>query len=111
MEIDVSSALGAGVYVLRRRGSVVFVGYAQTMMALINGHRYNRRHSAHVWDPVSGIDFDAASVIPCGPDRAKSILAELIETHDPIHNRPVNLDAVRCSLETIRPRTSSASSR
>lgn len=111
MEIDVSEVLKAGVYVLRRQHRVVFVGYAGSMISLVNAHRYYAHKHVEPWIPIIGIEFDSASVIPCGPDRAKSILADLIAEHDPIYNRPINLEEVRCSLATTRPRTSSVSGR
>lgn len=111
MEIDVSEVLKAGVYVLRLRGKVMFVGWAKSMIGMVNAHQYNRARYTPVWDPIVGVQFDSASVIPCGPDRAKSILADLIAEHDPIYNRPINLEEVRCSLATTRPRTSSVSGR
>ena len=100
-----------GVYVLRARGEVVFVGYAQSMLALVAGHQYIARHGAPAWNPIAGIRFDGVAVLPCGPDRAKRILADLIATHDPIHNRPARLEDYRCSAETTKPRTLSRSGR
>lgn len=57
--VDISEALGAGIYLLFKGDRVVYVGKAQRqMLSLIQQHRDLATKSVPDWFPVKGIAFD-----------------------------------------------------
>lgn len=94
--IDLTSALRYGVYVLKLRGAVVFVGHGRVPLELVAGHRSLDRKITAPWMPFRGIHFDEALLRPSHPDRARAEVAALIAEHDPPGNRlptPIPLPA------------------
>jgi len=81
---DISTVLGAGVYVLLSAGEVVFVGRAsRTMLAKIAAHRAADRPS---WFPIANIRFDRILIRNVHPDQLDSTYYELIEEYSPKYN-------------------------
>lgn len=113
--IDVSAAIGSGVYTLLRRGRVVFVGKSKSMIMMIGAHRRLARRPVPVWVDIPGIVFDTVKVYPCGPDRATKLANELIAFYNPHYNTkpapqpsPIG-DLIRsrlCQSATRAPHTS-----
>lgn len=86
--VDITAAMGQGVYALERGGIVVFVGRANGMLEMISAHRRLARTPPKPWMPIRGIVFDRVLIQPCHPDRVEALLAAMIAEHDPIYNRP-----------------------
>lgn len=92
--IDLTPALRHGVYILKLRGEVVFVGRGRMPMESIVGHR--SMIGAPPWAPHRGVRFDEVLLRPSHPDRSAAEVAALIAEFDPIGNRmpkPVPLPA------------------
>lgn len=79
--VDVSDLLGPGIYVLSRRGRVVFVGKAKSVLAMVAKHREFAKNSMPEWFPVPGVVFDQIEWKPSHPDRIDAELNYLRELH------------------------------
>lgn len=82
---DITAALKGGVYVLRQRGVVVYVGKARIMLMKIHAHREGARKGVAPWSPVPGIVFDSVEVFPEHPDRVDALYARLTEELAPTY--------------------------
>jgi hypothetical protein len=86
---DISAVLAGGVYVLRARGRVVFVGAAnKSMLSRIATHRNLARKPQKAWLPIQGIVFDEILIRPEHPDRVQDLVNKLIEEYKPHYNLP-----------------------
>lgn len=85
--IDLSPALRHGVYLLKLRGRVVFVGRGKVPLELIAGHRSLAGKATAYWLPFRGITFDEVLLRPSHPDRSAAEVSALILEHDPTGNR------------------------
>ena len=67
--IDVTAVLRSGVYILRLRGRVVFVGQGKVVLAKVYAHRAHRRgQPAPAWLPTRPIEFDEVFIKTCRVD-------------------------------------------
>ena len=79
--IDLTAALSPGVYVLRHRGRVVFVGGGRNPLARIYAHSTWRRGTPiPSWLPCAPTPFDAVELFPCTvDDLANSVAIKRME--------------------------------
>lgn len=92
--IDISAALRGGVYLLKHRGVVVYVGKAKVMLTRIYSHRKvwgdRRQRPANrdlpEWFPIKGIIFDSVSVLPVEAALVDRVEQELIKRYQPRYN-------------------------
>lgn len=92
--IDISAALRGGIYILRHRGAIVYIGKAKVMLTRIYSHRKawgdRRQRPANrelpEWFPIKGIMFDSVSVLPVEPAHVDRIERELIQRYQPRYN-------------------------
>ena len=84
--INISAVLGCGVYILRLRGRVAFIGKARKcMLGRIATHRALANQHGPAWSPLRGVVFDAIEVISVHPDALDSIYES---TYAELMNRP-----------------------
>ena len=75
--IDATAVLRSGVYVLRLRGRVVFVGQGKVVLAKVYAHRAQRRGSpAPAWLPARPIEFDEVFIKTCRVDQLDALYRE-----------------------------------
>lgn len=88
--VDVSGLLRCGVYVLRYRGSVVYIGKARQILARVYQHRdlwaQARKTRLPSFLAKKGVLFDEVFIKPCSPDRVDDLERELIARFRPKHN-------------------------
>ena len=66
---DVSAILAPGVYILRLRGRVVFVGAAKRPLVRLYAHaNWRRWEPAPAWLPTKPLAFDSIEIRPCHID-------------------------------------------
>ena len=86
---DASDLLRCGVYILRLRGKVVFVGKAQKgMLAKIATHRSLARKHVPIWLPIRGVVFDEVLIRSVHPDKLDEVYDDLVDTYQPMQNVP-----------------------
>lgn len=88
--LDISAALKGGVYVLRHRGRVIYVGKAKVMLMKIMAHREGARKGVAPWSPVPGIVFDSVEIFPEHPDRVNALHSRLTDELAPSWNSVVH---------------------
>lgn len=66
--IDVSAARRPGVYVLRNRGRVVWVGAARNPLRRLYAHDVHRRGDRIPGLPSAPVVFDSIEIHPCTVD-------------------------------------------
>ena len=77
MTHDLSAILMPGVYILRHRGRVVFVGAGRNPLARINAHANQRRGKPlAAFLPIRPITFDAVELRPARVDLLAETLAQ-----------------------------------
>ena len=90
---DVSVLLKPGIYILCKRGVVIYVGKSKSLYSRIYTHRNLSRKGRKVpsWMPqsVKGIVFDEVHVQYCHVDQIDKLEADTIEKFKPKYN--VNL--------------------
>ena len=91
--IDCSQMMRGGVYLLKHRGEIVYVGKAKCFLSRIYSHRSmwsKARSGAKVahWltDICKGLIFDGIYLRPCAPEIADRLEHELIALYKPKHN-------------------------
>lgn len=85
--VDVTEILRCGVYVLRNRGTVVYVGQSKAMLTRVYTHRNLARKKAPPWLKTAGVVFDEVLVMAVHPDRLDAVERELIARYQPKHNQ------------------------
>lgn len=75
--VDLSKALRSGVYVLRLRGRVVWVGRAKHLLAKLHGHAAQKRGPALAWLPAQPIEFDSCAARTCRVDQLDEVYQEV----------------------------------
>lgn len=101
---DVSEVLGPGVYVLLRRGIVVYVGKSRKMLARITAHQqvWSAKRSKGEkpwWLSIPGLLFDEVHVMRCRVDQLDEVEREMIARFRPKYNVQLQLPLM------LRPRT------
>ena len=87
--LDISAVLRPGVYILRRHGTVVFVGKARILLTAIMNHRLALGNATlSRLFPHRAIHFDAIEIVPCTVDRAPALHAAMLALHSPTHQHP-----------------------
>lgn len=77
--MDCSAILTPGVYILRARGRVVFVGAGRNPLARVYAHANQRRGTqAAAYLPLAPISFDAVELRPCRVDQLAATYAEVV---------------------------------
>lgn len=89
--VDISAILGGGAYVLRHRGTVVYVGKSTVLLTKLAGHRNGARRKVATWSPVPGIVFDSVEIYPEHPDRVDALVEELTLRYSPRAIQPAFL--------------------
>lgn len=84
-QIDVSSILRPGVYLLSRGDRVVFIGRARCMFLAIYTHRV-AEHKLPAWFPIRKVVFDKVEVIPISYDQTLALAEALAKHHKCTHN-------------------------
>lgn len=90
--VDISAALRSGVYLLKYRGAVVYVGKAKVMLTRVYSHRRawaDKRQKARdlpEWFPIKGILFDEVQILPVPIERLDEVERALIARLQPKHN-------------------------
>lgn len=84
-QIDVSSILKPGVYLLSRDGRVVFIGRARCMFMTIYTHRI-AESKLPAWFPIRRVVFDKVEVIPVSYDQTLALATALAKFHKCTHN-------------------------
>lgn len=101
--VDITAALGWGVYILYHQGAVVYVGQSKCPLSRIAAHRSLAKRRGPSWLPILGITFDRAEIVPSHPDRIDEMERALIAFHRPRHNIRHNPPS---TLPPTRPRPS-----
>lgn len=71
--VEITAALRPGVYVLRARGRVVFVGGGRRPLDRIYAHaNWRRGDRVPSWLPCAPVPFDAVEIFPCTVDNLAS---------------------------------------
>ena len=95
MEIDgfanVAEILKCGVYLLVRKGQVVYVGRSKSMLSRIYSHRIawqrvRKGLKPHPFLNIKGMLFDEILIQPCHPDKVKDLELQMIAKYRPKHN-------------------------
>ena len=77
-KLDITAIISPGVYILRQRGRVVFVGAARFPLARIYAHSsYRRGNPAPKWLPTRPVSFDVVELRPC---RVEDLFTALADT-------------------------------
>ena len=84
---DISVALAPGVFVLYRGERAIYVAWARVPISAIEAHRGFNAMMAESF--AGGLRFDRAEIFPCGPDRAKPLVASLRQFHALDANGPI----------------------
>lgn len=85
--LDMSKMLESGIYLLSRKGKVVYVGKSKCLLTRIYTHRsFARRHTPAFLQHAKGIVFDACHVLPAPIHKLDALEQELISHYRPIHN-------------------------
>lgn len=88
--VDASAVLAGGVYVLVRKGEVVYVGKAKRMLNRLAAHlsvwAAKRKEKIPSWMANKGIYYDAVLICPCHPDRVDALERQMIELYKPRFN-------------------------
>lgn len=100
--VDISTALKGGVYVLRNRGKVIYVGKAKVMLMKIMAHREGARKGVAPWSPVPGIVFDSVEVFPEHPDRVNALHAKLLAELNPEYSTVVYFPTPAAGVPILR---------
>lgn len=88
---DVSTLLRSGVYILCRRGVVIYVGKSKSLYERIYTHKHFANRAAKgrpipSWLPVKGIAFDEVHIRYCHVDSLDALEAETIALYKPHYN-------------------------
>ena len=76
--MDLSPIISPGVYILRNRGRVVFVGAGRSPLARIYAHSTQRRGAATAsYLPARPVIFDSIEIRPCTVDALAATYAEV----------------------------------
>lgn len=74
--VDVSAIIAPGVYILRLRGRVVFVGAAKKPLVRLYAHaNWRRGEPAPSWLPTKPIAFDSVEIRSCRVEELDARLA------------------------------------
>lgn len=85
--VDMSAMLESGIYLLFRKGKVVYVGQSKCMLTRIYTHRsFARRHTPAFLQHARGIVFDAFHCLPAPMHKLDALEQELIAHYKPVHN-------------------------
>lgn len=91
--VDASVMMRGGVYLLKHRGEIVYIGKAKNFLARTYSHRsiWSRQRSkdkvpAWLAQTCKGIIFDQIFLRPCAPEVADALERELIALYKPRHN-------------------------
>jgi hypothetical protein len=86
--MDCSVFLRGGIYLLKYRQRIVYIGQSKCFLSRINTHRANRGQKTPVWVKAiaRGILFDQILVLPVPPEQRNALEAKLIAHHQPQYN-------------------------
>lgn len=84
-QVDVSDALGPGVYLLSRGDRVVFIGRAKCLLTAIYTHR-SAEPGLPKWFPIRRLVFDKVEVIRMSYDQTLVVAEALAKHHKCLHN-------------------------
>lgn len=91
--LDCSQMMRGGVYLLKHRGEIVYVGKAKCFLSRIYSHksmwskvRKGEKIPSWVKDMCKGVIFDGVYLRPCAPEIADKLERELIALLKPKHN-------------------------
>ena len=87
LEFNITDALKPGVYILRNRGAVAYIGKAKCLLSAIATMRNMWGRPAAAASPLPHVHFDSIAIIPCDLTRASAMLPALIQLHRPTHQR------------------------
>ena len=74
--VDLSAAMAPGVYVLRNRGRVVFVGGGRRPLDRLYAHaNWRRGQPIPSWLPCPPMTFDSIELFPCTVDDLNNAVA------------------------------------
>ena len=88
---DVSTLLRSGVYVLCRKGVVIYVGKAKGIYSRIYTHKNFANRAAKglklpSWLPVTGLQFDQVFIRYVHVDQLDAVEAEMVNRYKPHYN-------------------------
>lgn len=87
---NVSVTLSGGVYLLVRKGEVIYVGKAKRMLNRLTAHlsvwAAKKKERIPSWMPIRGIYYDEVLVKPTHPDLIDAEEARLIDLYRPRYN-------------------------
>ncbi|MDE2022102.1 MAG: GIY-YIG nuclease family protein [Patescibacteria group bacterium] len=88
---DVTTLLRSGIYILVRRGVVIYVGKSKSLYSRIYTHKHFANRGAKgkplpSWLPVKGIQFDEVHIRYCHIDDLDRLEAEMINLYKPHYN-------------------------
>lgn len=81
---DVSELLECGVYILLRRGVVVYVGQSKVMLNRVYTHR--AKEAPHWFKSQTKIVFDEVWVKPCSVEELDTLERAMIVKYQPLRN-------------------------
>lgn len=118
---DVSTLLRSGIYVLVKRGVVIYVGKSKNLYSRIYTHKHFANRGAKgkavpSWLPVKGMQFDEVHIRYCHVDDLDALEAETINKYKPHYNTnlknglkvkapiTLNIGGVSLALNSAPPR-------
>lgn len=102
---DCSSILSGGIYVLKFRKQIVYIGQSKCILSRVYTHRTNRGQKKPMWVKAMarGILFDQILMLPVKPEDRNSLEAKLIAYYKPKYNIQLKnpVDAPKLSLPPL----------
>ena len=88
--INITDSLKGGVYILKHKGKIVYIGQSKCMLPRVYAHRSLSRRApgsdVPKWLPIKGIQFDEILILPCSESTRDQVERELIGLYMPLHN-------------------------
>lgn len=86
--VDCSTLLRGGIYVLKYKKQIVYIGQSKCFLSRINSHRSNKGQKAPSWVKAMarGVTFDQILVLPVRPEERNALEAKLIGLYKPKYN-------------------------
>ena len=118
---DVTTLLRSGVYILVKRGVVIYVGKSKSLYSRIYTHKHFANRGAKgktiaSWLPVKGMQFDEVHIRYCHVDALDRVETETINKYKPHYNTnlknglkvrapiTLNIGGVTLALNSASPR-------
>ena len=88
---DVTTLLRSGIYILVKRGVVIYVGKSKSLYSRIYTHKHFANRGAKgkavpSWLPVKGMQFDEVHIRYCHVDQLDALEYETINKYKPHYN-------------------------